>query len=696
MNEGRSEESGRGGNLASHIAETHEPLLHVRLFGPFQLAWQAPASSQETAWNSRTSARTLFKLLLCVPGRQAPRSVLAGILWPETDEEKARDSLRSAFTALRKVLRTTGGEELLAQRANKDVLALAEQTRLWVDIDAFEDAIARASRATSSEIALAQWEEARALLHGEFLADDQGAEWTTHPLVKRRRHALLMARSRLVRHLPDLYIQQGNLLLAEEALEQHLARFPADQDALHRLLLLLEQQGSFEQACMLYERARRVLEVAGKPPSPHVRAVYERFQHSASSREQPLPIWTGPLSPTVPTALETVSSSAPAQVDARVEEATTTITGITNSLSSPHTADGSSSSTQDILQTLLAYESRQDITQLSRRQLLELGIAALISRLAHLDGTRISAIEREALTHALSESVAGAWKLLLTTANAEVLEIARMQLALLHQTHTLLYPSALPYLYTGAHNFMGIGLHCQQRDEEALQAYRYGYIASLATGDSWYVAQNLICQADSYHALGQYNMAIQAIEEALRIIATSTDDNDAVTRAKAHLFSCWADSATMLHDNRTALEKLDEAETYLGPDIPNEEFDRSVWLLIAGKNALKTQNYVTAKDCFEKALTDLPEQWLLRRIMTATGLAKACARMEERDLSLAVAKDLIPLVRTINVPMTNYWFTEYLQRDLLGIFPADKEIQEFVAETHKQLARGANSLPSDK
>src|SRR6266478_7475953 len=109
------------------------PLLRVYTFGDFRLAWQVPPLTTEDVWKSRTSARTLFKLLLCAPGRQASRSQLAGILWPETDENKARESLRSASKVLRKVLRTTSGEELLENRNNSTVLKLAEQSRLWVD-----------------------------------------------------------------------------------------------------------------------------------------------------------------------------------------------------------------------------------------------------------------------------------------------------------------------------------------------------------------------------------------------------------------------------------------------------------------------------------------------------------------------------------------------------------------------------------
>ena len=188
-------------------------------------------------WKSRTSARTLLKLLLCAPGRQASRSQLAGILWPETDEDKARESLRSACKVLRQVLRTASGEELLEQRNQSTILKLAEQSRLWVDADAFEDLISQAGRATTPDEALALWQQAKALLRGEFLADDQGCEWMRHRWIKMRQQALRMARGRMVRHLADLYLQRGQVSLAEEVLEQHIIRFPTDQDALYRLLL---------------------------------------------------------------------------------------------------------------------------------------------------------------------------------------------------------------------------------------------------------------------------------------------------------------------------------------------------------------------------------------------------------------------------------------------------------------------------
>src|SRR2546428_14088783 len=108
----------------SRSIDAQAPLLRVYTFGAFHLDWQVPPLSTVDLWKSRTSARTLLKLLLCAPGRQASRSQLAGILWPETDEDKARESLRSASKVLRKVLSTASREELIETRSNGDILRL--------------------------------------------------------------------------------------------------------------------------------------------------------------------------------------------------------------------------------------------------------------------------------------------------------------------------------------------------------------------------------------------------------------------------------------------------------------------------------------------------------------------------------------------------------------------------------------------
>jgi len=667
----------------SRSVDAQAPLLRVYTFGAFRLDWQVPPITTEDVWKSRTSARTLLKLLLCAPGRQASRSQLAGILWPETDEDKARESLRSASKVLRKVLRTASGEELLENRNNSTVLKLAEQSRLWIDVDAFEDLVAQASRAVPPDEALALWQQAMDLLVGEFLADDQGSEWMGHRWIKLRRLALRMARSRMVRHLADLYLQRRQVSLAEEVLQQHLLRFPTDQDALYRLLVLLEEQGCVEEARIVYERSKRTLEALGKHPAQHVRTRYERLQESITSR---------PGITLLERALE------------RREQAHLPISAVAPSSSSPRELEGSdrslphaiedmpflleragaSGAPWEVLRFVLEAEKegRPPMSLISRRQLLELGIAALISQLAQLDRKRITGLDREELGWVLSKGIADGWKQFLTLPNAEVLTMSQLQLSLIHQAHTLLEPSTRSYLYAGAYGLVGLALHQREHHEEALHAYHNGHLAALATGDPWYVAQSLICQADAYLGLGMYAEALHAIEEGLLGLGESDEMH---RRARAHLLGCWADVAMTMRNYHLAQRKLDKSAQYVDDVTLIEEFDRTCWLQLAGKKALMAGEYQQAIDHLEAALAANPSQWLVRQAGILLPLSMAYARMRNRERTLSIAGQAIPVIRTVNAPMTNTHFLAYVKEDLVGRFPHDWEIDSFLKEAQQQL-----------
>ncbi len=325
----------------------------------------------------------------------------------------------------------------------------------------------------------------------------------------------------------------------------------------------------------------------------------------------------------------------------------------------------------------------EGMPSMMRQNVLWSNISTLSGSIPFFTSTSISEDEKMKLSNTLSKSIATSWKLFLSANNAQLLALGQTQLALVQQVHPLLHPSVRAYLYTGVYGLIGLALHFQERDLEALQVHQNGYFAASSTGDAWYVVQSLICQADCYNALRQYDFAIKVIQEALWIINTPT--NNAQICAKAHLLSCWADNAMMLDDYKTAQEKLAASEEYLDQIVLNEEFDRASWLLLAGKYALKTENYITALRNFESALVELPEQWTLRRAMTALGLTKAYARIKERDKSLEIAQNLAPMIQTINAKMTNRWFAEYLQHDLLDLFPTDAHVRTFVSNTYQQL-----------
>lgn len=663
--------------------EAQQPLLRVFLFGEFRLVWQVIPSTQDALWNSRTSARTLFKLLLCAPGRQASRSQLAGILWPETDEAKARESLRQARNVLRKMLGTARGEELLEQRSHGELLKLADQARLWVDSDAFEEYVAQAGRASTSDEALYLWQQAQALLAGEFLADDQNAEWIRHRWVRQRRQALWLTRSRMVRHLSDLYLQRGQHVLAEEVLEQHLAQFPTDQDALYRLLLLLEEQGWLEEARQVYERTKRSLESLGKQPAQHVLVRYEHIQqvmltlpgirlHQRASEPEER----------VPPSISLVASS---RLSRRELEG--------SHLPMSHMSQGEpflfdeadlSHAPWEILRMVFQTEPEgiSPLPLVSRRQLLELGIAALLSQLAQLDRKRMTTLDREELAWALSRGVADGWRQFLFLPNADILAMSRLQLSLIHQAHPLLEPLTRSYLYAGAYGLVGLALHQREHLEDALQAYHNGHLAALATGDPWYVAQSLICQADAYLGLGRYAEALHAIEEALGGLGESDEMH---RRARAHLLGCWADVAMTMEDYSLAHAKLDESARYLDNDTLVEEFDRTCWLQLAGKRALMAGEYQQATQQLEAALAANPSHWLVRQAGILLPLSITYARLRDQERTLSIAEQTLPVISAVNAPMTNRHFLAYLQDDLVGRFPGDRKIETFLRKAHQQL-----------
>ncbi len=248
------------------MSEQSAPICRVFLFGEFRMEWAIP-SLDEQAWYHRTSARTVFFLLLCAPHRRATRSQLAGILWPETDEKKALDLVRSALKALRRVLTTTSGETLLHTGALSEI-RLAGQERLWVDTDAFEWLVQQASTASTPDEALALWQEANTLLRGEFLVGERSQEWMRAPWVRGRRRLLHAARCQVVRHLTRSYLHLGQQTRAETLLIAHLSQFPTDQDALYHLMKLLISQECLSEALTLYDRCRRALEAVGKEPIP--------------------------------------------------------------------------------------------------------------------------------------------------------------------------------------------------------------------------------------------------------------------------------------------------------------------------------------------------------------------------------------------------------------------------------------------
>ena len=318
----------------------------------------------------------------------------------------------------------------------------------------------------------------------------------------------------------------------------------------------------------------------------------------------------------------------------------------------------------------------------SRRKLLQLGAAAMLSSVAVPEGKHLSAEERSRLHSALGESIAAGWKLFHTSSMPQVLAVGQAQLYMIQQAHSLLSSRERSMFYSSVYNLVGKATHFQGHYQQALDAHINAHVAAIATGDPWFVTQSLICQADSYQALEQHIQAIEAIEEALRIVGNPTDEVQ--IRSKAQLLASWADNAITLKEWILAEEKLEASATLLDQIHPNEQFDQASWLQLKGKYAFEKGDYGKATEHLEAALRRISPNWIVRQVLILLPLVAAYTWQGDRDACLATANMAFSAIKTLNAPTINKLYATSLQ-GLLEEFPNDAQVRTFVADKVPQL-----------
>lgn len=269
------------------------PAIRVWTLGEFVVEQLHSREEQERhyqavtpqAWQSRGTAMTLLKVLLCRARRRASKDELIAAIWPESEDGAKRlkhveRALDAAASVLRAVLRTPQGASLLLTRRSGDHLfyRLADQQHLWADVDAVEALVHQAMQMEGVSIVqevLAVWEEAYQLAQrGAFLEDDVPTRWS-----QARRLLVEGTRRLCVYHLADLYLSLRQLVEAEVLLRAFWTANPTDEDALYRLMKLLAQQERFHEALRLFQYAERLLEQEeSRRPSTRLIKLVEHLQ----------------------------------------------------------------------------------------------------------------------------------------------------------------------------------------------------------------------------------------------------------------------------------------------------------------------------------------------------------------------------------------------------------------------------------
>lgn len=636
------------------------------------------------SWNSRGPALTLLKVLLCSPGRRASKDALIEAIWPGDKGESinADRALQAAASVLRSVLQTTKGESLLITTTGSDGSSyrLATEPELWVDVDAFEACLQRAIKAKNTDDALIAWEAAYQLAQGVFLSNDLFSEWSQ---VRRRR---LEGNRRLCIHrLAELYSERGRNDEAEVVLRSYWVENLADEDVLRRLMALLAQQGREEEAMHLYQQTEQALLEDDLQPTARTKALAE------SLHQQPSPLLQLIPTRTVATAQASYYgampfSAVPPLYNARtIAQESGWLTLGASYLGQLFDDGWSVNAISDSLKIVLPAIEAMPV--FARQKLLDMGT---MNDMLSIAGQHVSIEDQNSISQVLGESIATGWRLFHTVGNKEVFTVGQTLLHLVRQNHALLYPHVRSLLYSGVYRLIGAALYFQSRFEEAHHMQECAYLAALENADAWNMAQSRTWQAYGYRSLDRYKEAIVCVEAALRLITGQNDE--AHRRLRSHLFALWAELATVMHEWKLAQEKLTLSSQLLEGVGPNEEFDETHWIHIAGRCALFMNDYPLAIRYLEEALAQLPAHLIMHQAITAMPLATAYARLRKRDASLSAARKAVFSIGSLNAPLINKQLIDYIGHDLEGFFPGDAHVGSFIQDIQQQFPQIGTEL----
>jgi len=205
-------------------------------------------------------ARDLVAYLVTFRDRRHSRSLLAGLLWPDLPEEKARRRLSDTLWRVRRAL----GDYVAA---DEEFIWLNTDFPCWLDVGQFQTVLADLRLETSS---LEPVEKALALYRGPFL-DGFYHEWA---LLERERLQGLYLEA--LGAMLDFYKQAGDYAAALTIAQRLIAVEPLQEAAHRELMRLYHLLGRDAEAIAQYHRCRRILqEEIGVAPAPETESLYQ-------------------------------------------------------------------------------------------------------------------------------------------------------------------------------------------------------------------------------------------------------------------------------------------------------------------------------------------------------------------------------------------------------------------------------------
>jgi len=274
--------------------------LTIALLGAFQVTLDCePITSFAT-----DKARALLAYLAVEADRPHRRDVLAGLLWPDQPQRKARQNLRQALSHLRHTIHNQDEEEPFLLIGRKTI-QFNPGSDHWLDVAAFaalvEDCREHRHRSLKTCLpCIRRMEQMVELYRGEFLeqfflSDSSGfEEWATL-----KREWLHRKAVEALLHLANHHERRGEYWRARQYARRQAALEPWREEAHRQLMRLLALDGQRSAALAQYETCRRALaEELGVQPTAETTELYEQIRESATADLQTCRLADLPLSPT--------------------------------------------------------------------------------------------------------------------------------------------------------------------------------------------------------------------------------------------------------------------------------------------------------------------------------------------------------------------------------------------------------------
>jgi predicted ATPase/DNA-binding SARP family transcriptional activator len=232
-------------------------MLEVRLLGSFEITYR----KEILAIPSRP-AQSLFAYLILSAGTSHRREKLAGLLWPDSLEETARDNLRHALWRIRKALPSNLITEYLL--ADNLTITFNSSAEYWLDVTALE----RVDENASTDELLTILSSYR----GELLPGFYD-EW----VVLEREHLSSIFEHTMGRLLSALKNEKRWLEILDWA-ERWIKLGQKPEPAFRALMSAHAAMGDMSKVAATYERCVKSLGKIGVEPSEETRLLYKELK----------------------------------------------------------------------------------------------------------------------------------------------------------------------------------------------------------------------------------------------------------------------------------------------------------------------------------------------------------------------------------------------------------------------------------